>query len=97
MRAPLRGERPAMARTRRAGRMAAELLERRSDGAQSASGACAKRGGMGCRARTRVADKGAGGRLHRTSRMTPVVKTQKAAGAVRHRPLFLSRAPISSA
>ena len=29
--------------------------------------------------------------------LTPVVKTQKAAGAVRHRPLCLSQAPISSA
>ena len=65
--------------------------------AATADGACAKRGDAGHRARTPVAGTDAGGRLHRTAHMTPVVKTQKAAGAVRHRPLCLSQAPISSA
>ncbi len=77
--------------------MAAELLERRSDGAQSADGACAKRGDAGLSAGTRFSGVHADVLAHRPTLLTPVVKTQKAAGAVRHRPLFLSRAPISSA
>ncbi len=93
MRAPLRGERPAMARTRRAGRMAAEFLERRSDGAQSADVAGAKRGGTGLSARTRFSGAHADVPAHRPTLMTPVVKHDESGRSrIGDRPLSWMRA-----
>ncbi len=63
--------------------------ERNTAGAAGASAACAKRGAIGHETRTRVAGTDAGGRLHRTAHMMPVVKHEES-GRCREAPTAVS-------